>query len=103
MSIIKKVDHPNIVDVYDTYESDDYYFIVMEYLDGGELMDFLAAKGPQGHLSEKNTALIMKQAFYAVSYLHRNLITHKDIQPKNFLLAKRNNLSTIKLIDFNLC
>lgn len=53
-------------------------------------------------LSEKEGAMIMKQSFSALKYLHENKISHRDIKPENFLLKHKEDISNIKLIDFGL-
>lgn len=53
-------------------------------------------------MTESQAALIMRQAFYALCYLHNNKICHRDIKPENFLLFKEDDDSYVKLIDFGL-
>lgn len=53
-------------------------------------------------LSEREAAIIMKQAFSALHYLHNHQICHRDIKPENFLLLKKGDISIIKMIDFGL-
>jgi calcium-dependent protein kinase len=67
--------------------------------EGGELFFHITKKK---HLSEAQASSIMKQAFYALCYLHANRICHRDIKPENFLLYKEDDDSHIKLIDFGL-
>lgn len=54
------------------------------------------------YLTEGDTAKIMRQIFSAVSYCHSNNICHRDLKPENFLLKKKDDISSIKLIDFGL-
>ena len=67
--------------------------------EGGELFYHITKKK---HLTEAQASSIMKQAFYALCYLHSNRICHRDIKPENFLLYKEDDDSHIKLIDFGL-
>ena len=67
--------------------------------EGGELF-FHITKTKR--LTEIQASMIMKQAFYALVYLHKNNICHRDIKPENFLLYKPNDETHIKLIDFGL-
>lgn len=67
--------------------------------EGGELFYFITKRK---HLTESQAASVMRQAFYALCYLHNNKICHRDIKPENFLLFKENDDSYIKLIDFGL-
>ena len=66
---------------------------------GGELFFFITKRK---HLTEAQAALVMRQAFYALNYLHTNRICHRDIKPENFLLYEENDDSHVKLIDFGL-
>lgn len=67
--------------------------------EGGELFFFITKRK---HLTEAQAALVMRQAFYALNYLHQNRICHRDIKPENFLLYQQDDDSHIKLIDFGL-
>jgi calcium-dependent protein kinase len=71
----------------------------MDYCEGGELLTFIS---DEDGLSEKQTATIIHQAMYALSYLHVNKICHRDIKPENFLLFKKGDINHIKMIDFGL-
>ena len=74
-------------------------FKIFRLCEGGELFYHITKKK---HLSEGQASSIMKQAFYALCYLHANRICHRDIKPENFLLYKEDDDSHIKLIDFGL-
>lgn len=67
--------------------------------EGGELFFYITKRK---HLTESQAASVMRQAFYALCYLHNNKICHRDIKPENFLLFKEDDDSYIKLIDFGL-
>lgn len=54
------------------------------------------------YLTEGDAAKIMRQVFSAVAYCHSNKICHRDLKPENFLLKKKDDISSIKLIDFGL-
>lgn len=86
--------HPNIIDIYDTFESDTFMFIVMELCPNGELFDYLTKVV---RLSEKKTRAIMKNIIEAVSWLHNKNIVHRDLKPENILLDKNMN---VKISDF---
>lgn len=53
-------------------------------------------------LTEAQTAIIMRQMFSAIAYLHEHNICHRDIKPENILLKEKNNIKSIKLIDFGI-
>jgi len=96
---LRQLDHPNIIKLHETWETDRICFLVTELCEGGELFFHITKRK---HLTEAQAALVMRQAFYALCYLHNNRICHRDIKPENFLLYKEDEDSHIKLIDFGL-
>mmetsp|Transcript_91347 Transcript_91347/g.257503 ORF Transcript_91347/g.257503 Transcript_91347/m.257503 type:complete len:535 (+) Transcript_91347:39-1643(+) len=101
VSIMKKLDHPNVIRLHETFESNKQVFLVMELCEGGELLDRLRA-APQKRLGEAETSPVMQDAFRALAYLHGSDIVHRDVKPENFLLQSRGSLTdnVLKLIDF---
>ena len=97
--LLKEMDHPSIIKLYEIYESENYLYMVVEYCEGGELFDFITTRG---YLMEREAAIIMRQMVSAVAYCHVNKIIHRDLKPENFLLHRKNDLTSIKLIDFGL-
>ena len=100
VEIISRLDHPNIIKIYEMYEDAKKYYIVSELCTGGELFDYITGKG---HLSESIAANIMRQLLSAVSYCHQNHIVHRDLKPENLLLdvaPKDTQPISIKVIDF---
>ena len=102
VEILRKISHPNIVNIFEIYEDSKKYYIMMEICEGGELFEAIST---QGSFSEADCANIMKSLLAAVNYLHGKNIVHRDLKPENIMLTK--NLSTmknkkyeIKLIDF---
>ena len=67
-------DHPNIIKIIETYEDKKYFYIVTEFLEGGELFDKIMKSQ---HFSEREAALTMKQILSAVNYCHKNNIVHR--------------------------
>lgn len=68
---LKKLDSPNIVKYYETYEDDDYVYLVMEYCPGGELFDLISQKLEKSKkFKEKEAAEIMQKLFKAVAHVH---------------------------------
>jgi serine/threonine protein kinase len=82
--ILRKLDHPGIIKLYEVYENDLYIHIVMEYLRGGELFQQLQSKGIY---SEKDAALVFKCMLEALEYCHDRNIVHRDIKPENLILT----------------
>lgn len=97
IQIVKKLDHPNIVKMYEEYEDSKYLYIVTELIEGGELFDELLRRKK---FTEKDCGMIIKQLLEALTYCHAENIVHKDLKPENILLEKKKDISTIKLIDF---
>lgn len=99
IKILMGMDHPNIIKLYEIFESEDYVYLVQEVCEGGELFYHITNTK---HLTEDQVAQVMRQIFGAVQYCHANNVCHRDLKPENFLLKKINDISSIKLIDFGL-
>ena len=97
--VLKKLAHPNIVQVIDVFDSSKETFVVMEYLAGGELLDMITQ---HDHLSERNARHVIKAVLEAVDYLHRNNVVHRDIKPENILCVNRSWPLRVKITDFGL-
>ncbi len=91
--------HPQVVRVYDFYQTKKHVYVVMEFLRGGELLD---AVMNLGHYSESNAATIMKQIFTGLVRVHEQNITHRDLKLENLILAEEGNLSSLRIADFGL-
>ncbi|GAA5927297.1 uncharacterized protein JCM15063_005857 [Sporobolomyces koalae] len=98
IQIIQKLDHPFCVKCYDWFEDEWRIWIVLEYVDGGDLLDYTMKK--KG-LSERETREIALMVCQAVSYLHSQGITHRDLKPENLLLTKSHK-PVCKVTDFGL-
>lgn len=100
VEILARLNHINIIRIYEMFEDDKRYYVVSELCTGGELFDFITQ---QGHLSEALAAEIMRQLLSAVCYCHEHHIVHRDLKPENLLLDSppvEGQSLTIKLIDF---
>lgn len=98
VDILKRTDHPNIVKLYEFYEDDKYYHLVTEFVQGGELFDYIIKNKM---LSERTAALFMRQILSAISYCHSNSIVHRDLKPENLLLENETaSEPNLKVIDF---
>ena len=102
VEILRKISHPNIVNIFEIYEDSKKFYIMMEICEGGELFEAISE---QGSFSEGDCANIMKSLLAAVNYLHGKNIVHRDLKPENIMLTKnlskmKNKKYEIKLIDF---
>ncbi len=88
--------HPNIVNIYDVGEEDSIYYIVMEYVDGQTLKQYIQQNNP---IRIDEVIEIMKQLTSAISHAHENHIIHRDIKPHNILIDKHGN---VKITDFGI-
>lgn len=88
--------HPNIVNIYDVGEENDLYYIVMEYVEGQTLKQYIQLNSP---LQVEETLEIMKQLTSAISHAHQNHIVHRDIKPQNILVDRFGN---VKITDFGI-
>lgn len=94
--IMKLIEHPNVMALYDVWENKGELYLVLEYIEGGELFDYLIRKG---RLDEKEAVHYFRQIIYGVDYCHRFNICHRDLKPENLLLDKHRN---IKIADFGM-
>ena len=99
IEILRKISHPNITNIFEIFEDSKKYYIIMEFLEGGELFDAITSIGS---FSEESACQIMKQILSAIFYLHSSNIVHRDLKPENIMLLQKpqNDNYHIKLIDF---
>ena len=101
VNILRRLDHPNIVKYYESFEDDVYLHIVMEYLEGDDLFTIISQRN-HNKFTEKDMIKIMHQLFKALVFIHNKNIVHRDIKPENILFSQKDDYSTLKLIDFGL-
>jgi calcium-dependent protein kinase len=98
IEILKKLDHPNIVKIFEFYNSSDGYYIITEYCNKGELFAQIYEKAP---IAENISAHIIYQIFAAINYCHCSNIIHRDLKPENILIdSVEDGYYNIKVIDF---
>lgn len=99
IEIMRKIDHPHCVKLFETFEDELHVFMIFELCKGGELFDRLLE---EGNFSERQASRVMKQILGAISYLHHHRICHRDLKPENFLLLtdKEADNAHVKIIDF---
>ncbi|KAI9764643.1 MAG: hypothetical protein M1840_008140 [Geoglossum simile] len=98
IDIIKEMNHPNIVRYIECYTLDDHIIIVMEYMEYGDLTGYL---NKHGALSEPMAQEVARQILRGLEYVHRKMVTHRDIKPDNILIQSLDPI-VVKLSDFGL-
>ena len=105
INILIKVDHPNIIKIYEIFESERSLYLIIEECKGGEVFDHIMENIKKGQMySEKDAANIFIQLMSAVEYCHNNGICHRDLKPENLLFLNEGpeEGNPIKIIDFGL-
>ena len=103
INILIKLDHPNIIKLYEVYENEDYFYLIMELCLGGELFDRIISNIESGKpFTEEQAAIIFQQMMSAINYCHKNNIVHRDLKPENLLCLDQTPNSPIKVIDFGM-
>jgi serine/threonine protein kinase len=94
--VMKLINHPNIMKLYDVWETSTDLYLILEYVQGGELFDYLCMNG---RLPTDEAVSYFQQIISAVDYCHRFNIAHRDLKPENILLDEQSN---IKIADFGM-
>ena len=105
IDILIKADHPNIIKLYEIFESARSIYLIMEECKGGEVFDRILEHIQNRHMySEKHAANIFQQIISAIEYCHNNNICHRDLKPENLLYLNEGSEedNPIKVIDFGL-
>lgn len=89
VAIMNQLNHPHIVKVVDFFEEDDYYYIVMELMEGGDVFDRIIA---MNQYTEADARDLAKLLLDAVDYMHKAGIAHRDLKPQNLLLQVRSSV-----------
>merc|ERR1711971_813920 len=108
VDILRCLDHPNIVRLYEAFEDESNIYIVLELCEGGDLLERVTVA--QDRLPEKEAAALLWQMLSAVQHLYMRGIVHRDLKPENFLFTRQEpereplppDVSPVKLIDFGL-
>jgi len=96
IKILQILNHPHIIRLYEVIETPSDVFLVMEYVPGGELFDYIVQSG---RLHEDEARRFCQQIICGLECCHANNIIHRDLKPENLILDKDNN---IKIADFGL-
>merc|ERR1712008_627169 len=100
VAIMKVLDHPNIVRLYETFEDEKHLYLVMEFCEGGDVLDRLLTHGP---MQEVNASVIVRTLLMTLNYLHTNGFVHRDVKPENIMFKDHRvevMTSSLRLIDF---
>lgn len=100
--ILKSLEHPNVISFYDVLETETELCLLVELVEGGELLEHLIV---HGEFCEADARCLMRQLLEAVGYLHSRNIVHRDLKPENILLqrlAEGETVPVCKIADFGL-
>jgi len=102
IEIMKVMDHPNVIKLYEHFDDIKYIDLVMELCSGGDLLAHIIST--RGDFSETHVAHIMKQVLKGMNYIHLRQVAHRDIKPENCLLrsSELTAENSVKIIDFGL-
>ena len=97
IEILKKLKHPNIIQLYSVIETERQFLLIMEYIRGKELYQYILLKKK---ISEEEACFYFQQIISGIDYLHKLKIAHRDIKAENILIEQ--NTKIIKIVDFGL-
>ncbi|PRT55994.1 Serine/threonine-protein kinase RAD53 [Wickerhamiella sorbophila] len=98
IEILKALQNPYIVCLHDFFEDEAHYYLIMDYVAHGDLMDYVSENGA---IPEDASAEIIRQVLTAVHHVHRMGISHRDLKPDNILIAQTDPI-VVKVADFGL-
>ncbi|KXJ94003.1 kinase-like domain-containing protein [Microdochium bolleyi] len=96
VAILKLIDHPNIMKLYDIWENRSEIYLVLEFVERGDLFEYINSHGP---IPEDETVFYFRQMLSALEYCHSFNICHRDLKPENILLKENGQ---IKIADFGM-
>ncbi|TGZ60349.1 hypothetical protein CRM22_008589 [Opisthorchis felineus] len=99
IEVLRRLQHPNIVQLIEVLEDDECYYLVMELVTGGELFDRIVQKGSY---TERDASSLIKQVLLATEYMHSRGVVHRDLKPENLLYYSQEEDSKIMISDFGL-
>lgn len=100
IEVLKMCQHTNIVKLIDLFETDKHYYVVMEYMRGKDLFDYLESR--QFTLPEGQVKRITLQLIMGVKYLHSFGIVHRDLKLENVMMSDAGDTAIPKIVDFGL-
>lgn len=97
VKILREMQHTHIVKLYDVFQEDKYFFLVTEYMAGGELFERIVKKN---FYSEREARDLVKVLLETIAFCHSANVVHRDLKPENLLLSSTEDDADIKLADF---
>lgn len=97
IEILKRLDHPNIMRIYESFNREHRFYLICEYIEGEELFEKISKSN---YFREEHVANYMHQIMSGVNYCHNMGITHRDLKPENILIEEVDGVITLKIIDF---
>jgi hypothetical protein len=101
IKVTKQLDHPNIIRYLDNGVANDIPYLALEFAEGGNLDDYIR-RSPDGRLDFGEAATLFVEVLEGLAYMHEKSLVHKDVKPKNILLARGKDGMTAKLSDMGL-
>ncbi|RHX96563.1 hypothetical protein DYB36_006711, partial [Aphanomyces astaci] len=99
ISIMRQINHPNIVKLYDIKKTDKHIYLMLEYCDGGDLQHFIK-KQPNGVVTEATARHFLRELADGLHVLWSLNLIHRDLKPQNLLLTEPSATSSLKIADF---
>lgn len=99
VTIMQKLNHENCVRLLEFFDEENYFYLVLELVRGGEVFDQIVAKN---YYNEKEAAHAVRQVARALAYLEEQGIVHRDVKPENLIYESNDTDANIKLTDFGL-
>ena len=96
---MRSLNHENLIHLYETYETTNSIYFVVDLLEGGELLHRLREKD---NFSHRDLKLLIRRLMEALHHLHQKSIMHRDLKPENLLLKSKDNYYDITIADFGL-
>jgi len=100
IEVLKVSQHPNVVNLIDIFESMKYFFVILEYLEGGDLYDYLDKRDFK--IDEEHAREFFGQIVAGVGYLHQLGIVHRDLKLENIMMTSNERNAVPKIVDFGL-
>lgn len=101
IDILRQLSHPNVIRLFDVFETSDEIMLVTEICTGGELFDRIKAQ-PSGSYTEKDAQQVLRQICTGLAFLHSKQCLHGDLKPDNFLFVTPAKDSPLRIIDFGM-